>query len=112
MFDGIYQITFRGAADWGMGILILKNGVVTGADVGGVLYDGNYMEKDRNLEVNLILTVPPGVTLVMGTQPQSKEYNFPFKLSLSEQDMKTKIPVLIQLPQGAVNVIFNCLRNL
>lgn len=53
MIDGIYQITFRGAADWGIGILHLKDRVITGADVGGVLYDGAYSGQGEKL--NLIL---------------------------------------------------------
>jgi hypothetical protein len=60
MLDGIYSITFRGRADWGMGI---QRGVVTGADVGGVLYDGRYVENGPDLQLDLTLTVPPGGTL-------------------------------------------------
>ena len=112
MVDGIYQITFRGAADWGVGMLILKGGTVTGADVAGVLYDGTYSEQGEKLSVNLTLTVPPGVTLVQGTAPQSKEYNFNFVLTLDKKDLETKQPVLMDLPPGPVNVIFNCLRKL
>jgi len=112
MVDGIYQITFRGAADWGMGVLILKDGIITGADVGGALYDGTYSDVGDSISSNITLTVPPGVTLVMGTQPQSKEYSFQFTLSLSKQAIETRQPVLAQLPVGPVNVIFNCLRKL
>ncbi|MCH7500680.1 MAG: hypothetical protein IH886_11830 [Nitrospinae bacterium] len=112
MVDGIYQITFRGAADWGVGMLILKDGTVTGADVGGVLYDGTYTDQGSKISVNLALTVPPGVTLVQGAPPQSKEYKFDFKLSLDKKVIETKEPVLVQTPQGPVNVIFNRLRNL
>ncbi len=112
MVDGIYQITFRGAADWGVGMLILKDKTVTGADVAGVLYDGTYSEQGDNISVNLTLTVPPGVTLVQGTSPQPKEYNFDFELSLNKKVIETREPVLVQMPQGPVNVIFNCLRSL
>lgn len=112
MFDGIYKITFRGAADWGMGVLILKDGIVTGADVAGALYDGTYLEHSDSISVKINLTVPPGVTLVMGTPPQSKEYSFQFDISLSKKSIETSQTILVQLPQGPVNVIFQLLRNL
>lgn len=112
MVDGIYQITFRGTADWGMGMLLLKDEEITGADVSGALYDGTYSEQEDEIAIKITLTVPPGATLVTGTPPQSKEYKFDFELSLDKKDIDTKAPVLVQLPQGPVNVIFNRLRNL
>jgi len=112
MVDGIYQITFRGAADWGMGILLLKDGKITGADVAGALYDGNYSDKGDNIAIKITLTVPPGVTLVMGTPPQSKEYSFDFEFSLSKKAVESRETVLLHLPPGPVNVIFNQLRKL
>jgi len=112
MLNGIFKITFRGSADWGMGILILKDGIVTGADVGGIKYDGKYKENKNCIEINLELTVPPGATLVMGTPPQSKEYTIPIILSVNKKDIEKNETILLELPQGPVNVIFNCLRNL
>lgn len=111
MVDGFYQITFRGTADWGMGMLILKDGVITGADVGGVLYDGTYKEHKDKISSKITLTVPPGATLVTGTLPQPKEHKFDFELSLNKKNIETKEPVLVHLPTGPVNVIFNLLRK-
>jgi len=42
--DGIYAIRFRGAADWGLGMLVLQGGKITGVDAGGVQYDGVYSD--------------------------------------------------------------------
>ena len=110
MIDGIYQITFRGAVDWGIGILHLKDEVITGADVGGVLYDGVYSGQGEKFKFDLTCTVPPGVSLVQGTPPQSNEYSFKFSLDLAKKDLESQQPVLIQLPPGPVNVIFKRLR--
>ena len=63
--DGIYSITFRGASDWGMGLLLLRSGRLTGADTGGVLYDGTYQDANGVVTINAELTVPPGSTLVL-----------------------------------------------
>src|SRR6476661_2868288 len=38
--DGIYSVTFRGAVDWGVGMLLLLHGRIVGADVAGILFDG------------------------------------------------------------------------
>ena len=50
--DGIYLITFRGAADFGSGLLLLRKGQITGADLGGVLYDGEYKETPEGISIN------------------------------------------------------------
>jgi hypothetical protein len=56
MMDGIYSITFRGATDWGLGMLVLRSGQLTGADVGGVLYDGRYHEQAGSLIIEAELS--------------------------------------------------------
>jgi len=112
VIEGIYQITFRGAADWGMGMLVLKEGTITGADVGGILYDGTYSDRDDNIEVNITLTVPAGATLVQGTPPRPTEQKVPFTASFRKPDIENRQPILVVLPPGPVNVIFNRLRKL
>ena len=112
MVDGIYEITFRGAADWGMGILILKDETITGADVGGALYDGTYSDQGGDILVQITLKVPPGVTLVQGTPPQPQEYSFDINTTISKQTLDDRQAVTIDLPPGPVNVIFNRLREL
>ena len=110
--DGIYSITFRGAADWGMGLLLFQNHSITGADVGGVLYDGNFSETGENITADVNLKVPPGVTLVQGTVPSPKETEFSFSATIPKRAMSTQEPVLVMMPVGPVNVIFRCLRSL
>jgi hypothetical protein len=78
MMDGIYSITFRGATDWGLGMLVLRSGQLTGADVGGVLYDGRYHEQAGSLIIEAELTVPPGATLVQGIPARPQTYKVPF----------------------------------
>jgi len=110
--DGIYSITFRGAADWGMGLLLLQNNAITGADVGGALYDGTFTETDDSITANIKLTVPPGVTLVTGTMPSPEVTEIPFSATIPKRAMDTQEPVLIQMPVGPVNIIFKRLRSL
>ena len=65
--DGIYSVTFRGAVDWGIGMLVLRKGVVTGADAGGIYYDGHY----RDLEMSRLLLkfVQQALLVEQATQP-------------------------------------------
>jgi hypothetical protein len=112
MLDGIYLITFRGRADWGMGMLILQRGVITGADTGGALYDGSYLECGANLQLKLTLTVPPGATLVQGTPAQPNQYSISSETTLPTKALLSGEPILVQLPPGPVNVIFRRLRAL
>lgn len=62
MTDGIYTMTFRGKADWGMGMLVFRQGIIAGADSGGVVYDGTYSNDGTNLLVQAKMTVPPGAS--------------------------------------------------
>lgn len=110
--DGIYSITFRGATTWGMGVLLLEGGRITGADIAGVLYDGTYQSKEGTLVVKAELTVPPGATLVQGAPARAQQYTVPFQVSISQKDIADGLPVLISMPPGPVNVIFKLLREL
>ena len=112
MVDGIYLMTYRGAADWGSGMLLLQNGMVTGADVAGIQYDGSYVETSDSIEVNLVLTVPPGASLVQGVPAQPFTYKIPIKSVLPKSAITKLEPILMELPPGPVNVIFKKLRDL
>lgn len=112
MIDGIYSITFRGAADWGIGLLILQNGVITGVDVGGVQYDGVFSEEASSIKIDLTLTVPPGVSLVQGTPAQPTEFTVSISDSLPVSALDSNQPVTLKMPIGPVNVIFQRLRVL
>jgi hypothetical protein len=110
--DGIYSITFRGATDWGMGLLLLRKGRLTGADIGGVRYDGTYTVQGANLTISADLTVPPGATLVQGVPARAQPYTVPFMAKISQQAIEHGTPVLISMPPGPVNVIVKFLRGL
>lgn len=112
MLDGIYTITFRGEADWGMGMLIFQDGQIIGADVGGVQYDGSYIEEGTAVTFDVTMTVPPGSTLVQGTPARSTAYTVPVKTPIPRKAFETGEPVLIDMGPGPVNVIFRRLRTL
>jgi hypothetical protein len=112
MENGIYSITFRGAADWGMGLLVFLNGVVTGADSGGVTYDGRYTNEAGFTNAQITMTVPPGAVLVQGSRAQPTTYQVPFAARVPHESVRLGTPILLELPPGPVNVIFKKLRAL
>jgi T3SS negative regulator,GrlR len=112
MTDGIYSITFRGATDWGLGMLVLRSGRLTGADVGGVLYDGRYHEQAGSLIIEAELTVPPGATMVQGVPARPQTYKVPFTALVPQTAIREGTPILINMPPGPVNVIIKFLRAL
>ena len=110
--DGIYSITFRGAVDWGIGMLVSRKGVVTGADAGGVHYDGHYRDVGSVVEFNTTMIVSPGITLVQGTAARSDMYTISFNARISKTDIDESQAIRLELPQGPVNAIFCKLREL
>ena len=112
MIAGIYSITFRGAADRGIGMLVLQGGTVTGADAAGVLFDGTYKEDGERVSFSLTMTVPPGVVLVQGTAPRPVPDEVPIAASVPVKALDNFEPVLMEMPPGPVNVIFRRLRKL
>lgn len=112
MLDGFYSMTYRGAVDWGIGMLVLRNGVIVGADAAGALYDGSYREEGLKVRIELTMSVPPGVTLVQGGPAQPTTYRVPVSVTVPISAVELSQPILLQLPPGPVNVIFRRLRAL
>jgi hypothetical protein len=113
MMDGFFRIAFTGTAGSGFGVLVLHGGSIVGADATGVIYDGSYTE---NLEageigVQVTMVVPAGVTLVQTGTPLAAETTVPITATLSQADIVSEKPVLLQTPLGPVNAIFKKIRD-
>lgn len=48
MINGFYSIYFTGMAGVGFGVIVLKDGTITGADSAGAIYDGEYQLDDEH----------------------------------------------------------------
>ena len=112
MIEGIYHVTFRGHADWGMGVVVFQKGMIAGADAAGAIYDGHYVENPDAIDLQVTLTVPPGATLVTGTPPQPRAFKFEIKASIPTRNLETGEYVTVDTGFGPVNVIFRKLRDL
>lgn len=112
MIDGIYSMTYRGHADWGMGMLVFLGGVVTGASVGAVTFDGQYVELSDEVTIDVTMHVPAGVPLVTGKPAQPQPYEVPFTATISKAALESGETVAIDMGLGPVNAIFQKLRSL
>lgn len=110
--EGFYSIQYQGISGVGLGLLAFDTNIVTGVDIAGVLYDGEYQHNQRNdmLDVRLTLTVPPGVHLVMGIPPQSQEATLTIEMSLP-RDLGNETPVTVPTTDGQVTVLFRKIRD-
>jgi hypothetical protein len=83
--DGIYAVYLTGSALQGYAMLTFANGVIVGADSGGVKYDGTYADTATGYAVKIKLTVPPHTGLVQGvtTGAQADVSDLDFELPLN-----------------------------
>ncbi len=112
MINGFYSIYFTGMAGVGFGVVVLKDGQITGADNAGAVYDGKYEVFDENKSIvgNVILKSPPGAKLVTGASSGSKEGIWEIPLALPF-DLGKGNPINLSTPTGPINIIFRKLRD-
>lgn len=109
--EGFYAVYYTGVAGFGHAVLVIKDGIISGADVTGGVYDGKFTVGDSGgIVIEVRLTVPAGATLVTG-QTLPSPYSQTINASLSENFANGQ-PVPVQTPLGPVNAIFKKLRNL
>ena len=110
--EGFWQIEFRGKDDYGVGVIVLDTLMVVGTDTTGAIYDGSYEYNPRTdkIDMELTLTVPPGVALAKGQPAQDRETRMEIKCSLP-RDLGHETPVPVKTPTGTVNVIFKKIRD-
>jgi transcriptional regulator with XRE-family HTH domain len=109
--EGMFLLQFTGMKDWGAGVLILENGIIYGADIGRVLYDGTY-EFDASaglIRGNIHVRIPPGTTTVQGTKfPYEIAFDVPVSFPRDADDYAFQI----KTPIGPVNARIQFLRRI
>lgn len=113
MLDGFFRIAFTGSAGSGFGLLVLHNGNIAGADVGGATYDGKYTlePKTNDAIFEVTMTAPAGVIPVQTGIPLAVPATIPITGTLRQEDMETNKPTLVQSALGPVNVLFTKIRD-
>ena len=111
MTDGFYAIYYTGKTSSGFGLLVFRSGIIAGADVAGIFYDGEYtFNQDKGvIEGTIKMTIPPGISLVTGTPANEHPYVLEFPISLP-QDLSQQEPLRIETSEGPVNVNFKKIR--
>tara|TARA_B100000614_G_C14537347_1_gene488946 strand:+ start:464 stop:811 length:348 start_codon:yes stop_codon:yes gene_type:complete len=113
MEEGFFALYYTGVAGTGFGLFILSRGIITGVDVGGGTYDGDYRvdQAAGTLDGELKFNVPPGLPLVTGHPAQANSFtlSIPLKLPVNLGGEK---PLTVQTPTGPVNVVVKKLRDL
>jgi transcriptional regulator with XRE-family HTH domain len=112
MRDGMYGIEFSSTISRGLGVLILDNGRVYGADEAGVKYDGDYVfdEAKKLAELRLKVTYPPNVRAVFGV---SHPYEWSIDLTTNFNPHADIGQVSLATPLGPrINANYRFLRAL
>lgn len=113
MLNGFYSLYYTGTVASGFAVIVLEDGVVTGADVTGGLFDGEYtINQEKSVfEGTIRMTVPAGISLVTGAPPSQTAYTQDIPLSLP-LDLNQGRPMLVHTSTGPVNLNMKKLRDL
>ena len=112
MIDGFYGIYYTGVGGSGIGVLVIKDGLIVGADMVGGRYDGTYRHNAAtgNYDAQLRMSFPPGTSLVTGALAGPQPMNLDMTTVLPA-NLGGEQPIRIATPTGPVNVIFRKLRD-
>jgi hypothetical protein len=111
MAKTIYTAYLTGIAGTSVGLFLIGDGVLAGADVGGLIYDGQMSPTvDGGLEGIVKFLVPAGTQLISGlTATQDQKFEVQVKLPAGFDDGKTV--TRIDTPAGPVNASFVGIRE-
>lgn len=111
MAKHIYVAFFTGIAGSSIGMFLIGDGIIVGADGGGLKYDGIMEAKaDGSLEGMVGFTVPAGVTLISGltsNEPQTLTVHVVLPRDFDNGDKITRL----ETPAGPINARFERLRE-
>lgn len=111
--NGFYSIVYGGPAGSGVGVLVLCDGVITGADGGGNLYDGHYFEDEQTetIKFHVDVTIPAHMPMVIGIAARPESWKFSMDGDLPPGFAKG-LPIIIRTGTTPVSVSFRSLRKL
>lgn len=109
--DGYYAGYMTGVGGSGVAIFSFRDGIIVGADMGGVLFDGDYASNATGQFIGKVtVKVPEGVTVIQGitAPPGGLEYSVDLRLS---QDFLSEPFIEISTPIGKINARLQKLRD-
>ena len=109
--EGIYAMHYIGSEVSGHAVLVMKDGLVAGADsIGGTL-DGTFEEVDNhNFKISLTFQTPVGSRRMNGgvVERETSTQNF---TKILPRNFSNGYPIGIQTSEGPINVVFKRLRD-
>lgn len=108
--NGFYSAFMSGEDGQGYALLVFRDGRIVGADPLGVTFDGQYAEDGDGWAGEVVVTAPPGGTLIQGVTPGPSGivYSVPLRLP---SDFQSQPFLHIQTPLGPVNVKLTWVRG-
>lgn len=106
VIDGFYAAYLSGAAAYGLAILALRKGKVSGADVTGTKIAGTYeAAADGGNRLHIDVVLPGGGLLIQGAQtpPEGDSYEIDFVLP---EDFLNRKSLRIDTKHGPINARF------
>ena len=110
--DGIYSVYLTGSSGVSLGLFYFKEGIIAGADIAGMLYDGTFeITPDGYVVGNVKYVVPLGHSMITGFTASNEpiELTSPLKLPI---DFTGDHVHRIETPSGPVNAKFKKVRAL
>jgi hypothetical protein len=105
--NGTYSFVYSGAVGVGMGFFVIKDNVLTGADIGGGRYHGDVTENQETGGFNVLfdMFVPAGMVLAQNSAPQEIDL---MKTEISLQfkpDFDNGEPIKVYISPGDVTLM-------
>lgn len=101
-----------GATGHSVAMFLIGDGVFSGADVGGIKYDGELLERrNGSLDGVVKFSVPAGTHLITGMSAGETPQELTANITLPSNFDDGKSVVRIDTPAGAVNARFERLRE-
>jgi hypothetical protein len=109
--DGFYSAFLTGKVGSGFLMFTIRHGVIVGADILGLLYDGQIVKEDNAHAVTLNVKFPPNTPLIQGNivSPYGDNEELHFLLP---RDFLSAPFVRIEGKNGPVNARFVKIRDL
>jgi hypothetical protein len=104
--NGTYGFVYSGSRGVGLGVLTIRDSVVTGCDTGGAKYSGRMIEDaSGSFTLNFEMFVPAGTVLIQGASEQEMSYT---KSNLSiplRRNFDDGEPIRVFVPPGYLNLM-------
>jgi hypothetical protein len=112
MSKGLYAAYFTSAAGTSIGLFCIGDGIIAGADAGGITYDGALQPQPDGTFTGLVnYTVPPDHALITGNSGSSP-HNVWLPLDFPQTFADGKTVFRLDTPLGSVSARFVRLRDL